>query len=211
MAELRAYTRWSSQRLNRLPRNHLEGFEPNANDEDRCYTFCTMSLLFRIRHAGDGDSTAKQYKRTSSTTGREFGSRLTDRHDVKQICHTPGPSDVLIGNSATLGDLLKLCGSDLKPENRRKCERRVVLLRWNNAETGGRMNTSSDGRQQIKLNGSDTRAQVISIPSGRALAIHAQQHRESREWGQEGLWRTLIKVHATRACDENAWTKLHLL
>jgi hypothetical protein len=76
-----------------------------------------------------GDSTAKQKKSMSSNTGRERGSRLDDCQDIKQVCQTLAPSDVLIGDSATPDGLLKLCGSDLKRESRRRWERHVVLLR----------------------------------------------------------------------------------
>jgi hypothetical protein len=86
-------------------------------------------LVVLDRRAGDGDSTAKQYKRTFSNTGRECGSRLDDRQDIKQVCQTLGPLEMLIGDSAAPDGLLKLCGSDLKLENRRRWERHVVLLR----------------------------------------------------------------------------------
>jgi hypothetical protein len=96
-------------------------------------------LVLPDRGASDGDSTAKQYKRTSSTTGRECGSRLPDRQDIKQVCHTQGPSDVLVGDSAALDGPFKLCGSDLKPENQRKVgeTRRAVAMKQ-------RRNTGTD-------------------------------------------------------------------
>ena len=40
--------------------------------------------------------------------------------DVKQVCQKTGPSVVLIGSSTAPDGLLKLCGSDRKPENQKK-------------------------------------------------------------------------------------------
>src|SRR5271156_1569841 len=85
------------------------------DDEDRCYTPCTMSLLFRVGAL----VMATRQPSTSSTRGRECGSRLTDRQDIKQVCQTPGPSDVLIGDSAAPDGLLKLCGLEKVGNTRR--------------------------------------------------------------------------------------------
>ena len=40
---------------------------------------------------------------------------------AKQACQKPGPSVVLIGNSAASSGLLKLCGSDMGREDASRC------------------------------------------------------------------------------------------
>src|SRR5947207_1988501 len=57
-------------------------------------------------------------------------------------CQTSGPSDVLIGDSAALDGQLKVCGSDLKPENQKKVgkTRHAVAMKQ-------RRNTGTDERK----------------------------------------------------------------
>jgi hypothetical protein len=83
--------------------------------------------------------------------------------EFKQVCQKPGPSVVLIGNSAASSGLLKFCGSDMGPG---KTRRAAVMKQRRNRGTDVQMDTSSNGRQQIKLNGSDTQARLISIHPG---------------------------------------------
>ena len=124
---------------NRFPRNHLESFETKRDDEYRCYTFCTMSLLFQI------GALVMATQQPSSTNAHlqlqdgNVGADCPDRQGIKQVCHAQGPSDVLVGDSAALDGPFKLCGSDLKPENQRKVgeTRRAVVMKQ-------RRNTGTD-------------------------------------------------------------------
>jgi hypothetical protein len=99
------------------------------DDDDRCSTFCTMSLLFWI---GALVTATRQPSSPNARLQAQDGNTGADWMTAKTSNRSVRPwrlSDALIGDSAAPDGLLKLCGSDLKPENRRRWQRHVVLLR----------------------------------------------------------------------------------